>query len=144
MKRLLYCILLLFLTLTPLFSQEAVIINKTGFDIYNIYLSPSGMEQWSKDLLPNDVILSNQYKVLDLSSYEDEFIFDFRFIDVDGDEYIKKNVDLNLHRKMIEHPVAGCAEDLPLLTPRSYRHLCFYKSQNWCPYTRYRNSLDPL
>ncbi|MBN2657829.1 MAG: hypothetical protein JXR86_12270 [Spirochaetales bacterium] len=84
-----------------LFSQEAVIINKTGFDLYNIYVSPSGMEEWSDDLQPYDVIVKDGYRILDLHSYEGEFLFDFRFIDVDGDEYIKKNVDLNLHRKVV-------------------------------------------
>ncbi|MBB6480780.1 hypothetical protein [Spirochaeta isovalerica] len=86
---------------TLLFSQEAVIINKTGFDLYNIYVSPTGMEDWSDDLQPFDVILKDSYRILDLKSYNGEFLFDFRFVDVDGDEYIKKNVDLNLHRKVV-------------------------------------------
>lgn len=86
---------------TLLFSQEAVIINKTGFDLYNIYVSPTGMEDWSDDLQPFDVILKDSYRILDLKSYNGEFLFDFRFVDVDGDEYIKKNVDLNLHRKVL-------------------------------------------
>ncbi len=90
MKRFIYFILIIYVNIIPLVSQEAVIINKTGFDIYNIYLTPSGMDQWSDDIQPFDVIRNGQYKVLDLSSYENEFIFDFRFIDVDGDEYIKK------------------------------------------------------
>jgi hypothetical protein len=94
-------LLLIITSLFPLISQEAVVINKTGFDLYNIYLSPAGLEQWSDDIQPFDVILNDQYKILDLSIYDDETVFDFRFIDVDGDEYIKKNVDLNLHRKVV-------------------------------------------
>lgn len=94
---------LLFITFSffPLFSQEAVIINKTGFDLYNVYLSPAGQEEWSDDLQPFDIILKDRYKILDLSSYGEVIQFDFRFIDVDGDEYIKKNVDINLHRKVV-------------------------------------------
>lgn len=88
-------------SLGQLFSQEAVIINKTGFDIYNVYISPAGQEEWSEDLQPFDVILKDHHKMLGLSHYGDNFQFDFRFIDVDGDEYIKKNVDLNLHRKVV-------------------------------------------
>ncbi|MBI9096905.1 MAG: hypothetical protein JEY91_00435 [Spirochaetaceae bacterium] len=87
-------------TLLKLFSQEVVVINKTGFDIYNVYISPSGLEQWSEDLQPFDVILKDRYKIIDVSAY-DETYFDFRFIDIDGDEYIKKNVDLKLHRKVV-------------------------------------------
>lgn len=94
-------LILLIASLFQLFSQEAVIINKTGFDLYNVYLTPSGMEEWSEDLQPYDVILSGQHKIMDLSEFPDEFLFDFRFIDVDGDEYIKKNVDINLHRKVV-------------------------------------------
>ncbi|MDA3809856.1 MAG: hypothetical protein PF518_05930 [Spirochaetaceae bacterium] len=94
--------LVLFISLFfQLFSQEAVIVNKTGFDLYNVYLTPSGMEQWSEDVQPFDIILDGNYKIIDLSSFENETVFDFRFIDVDGDEYIKKNVDLNLHRKVV-------------------------------------------
>lgn len=97
-------IILLFLfsaSLSPLISQEAVVINKTGFDLYNVYISPAGQEKWSEDLQPYDVIMNDRYKLLDLSTYLDETVFDFRFIDVDGDEYIKKNVDLSLHRKVV-------------------------------------------
>ena len=101
MKAYIFCIMLAVLSVVQLFSQEVVLINKTGFDLYNVYLTPSGLEQWSEDLQPFDVILSGQYKILDLSVYEGEYLFDFRFIDVDGDEYIKKNVDLNLHRKVV-------------------------------------------
>ncbi len=92
---------LMIFSLGQLFTQEAVIINKTGFDIYNVYLSPAGQEEWSEDLQPFDVILKDHHKILDLSPYSDVFQFDFRFIDVDGDEYIKKNVDLSLHRKVV-------------------------------------------
>ena len=101
MKAVSVALLLLISSLFHIFSQEAVVINKTGFDLYNIYISPSGLEDWSDDLQPFDVILSDQYKILDLSQFEDESVFDFRFIDVDGDEYVKKNVDLNLHRKVV-------------------------------------------
>jgi len=100
-RKLFLTVILFIFPFFSLVSQEAVIINKTGFDIYNIYLSPSGLEDWSDDLQPFDVIQKDQYKILELSEYEDETVFDFRFIDVDGDEYIKKNVDLNLHRKVV-------------------------------------------
>lgn len=78
-----------------------MIINKTGFDLYNIYVSPAGSEEWSEDLQPFDVILKDQYKILELENYKDEYLFDFRFVDVDGDEYIKKNIDISLHRKVV-------------------------------------------
>lgn len=94
-------ILILIFSLSSVVAQEAVIINKTGFDIYNVYVSPAGLESWSNDLQPFDVIQGDHYKILDLSSYEEETVFDFRFIDVDGDEYVKKNIDLNLHRKVV-------------------------------------------
>lgn len=100
-KKLIALLFCSFIVLSGTLAQEAVIINKTGFDLYNIYTSPSGLEEWSEDLQPYDVILKEGYKILDLSSYEGEVLFDFRFIDVDGDEYVKKNVDLNLHRKVV-------------------------------------------
>lgn len=101
MKIKFFSLIMFIIALFQNFSQEAVIINKTGFDLYNVYLTPSGMEEWSEDLQPFDVILSDQYKILDLSAFEGEYIYDFRFIDVDGDEYIKKNVDINFHRKVV-------------------------------------------
>jgi hypothetical protein len=101
MKRKFFSLLILLSVSFYIFSQEAVIINKTGFDLYNVYLTPSGMEEWSEDIQPYDVILNGQYKVMDLSSFSGESVFDFRFIDVDGDEYIKKNVDINLHWKVV-------------------------------------------
>lgn len=101
LRRISLTVILLFSFICALFGQEAVIINKTGFDIYNIYASPAGAENWSDDLQPHNVILKDGYQILNLSSYKGETLFDFRFIDVDGDEYIKKNVDLNLHRKVV-------------------------------------------
>ena len=99
-KRIALTLILIF-SFSFLFSQEAVIINKTGFDLYNIYVSPAGMEEWSEDLQPYDVVLKEGYKILDLKEYEGERLFDFRFVDVDGDEYVKNNIDLNLHRKVV-------------------------------------------
>lgn len=101
-KRFALVFFLTFLAAFPaVYAQNAVIINKTGFDIYNVYLSPAGLEEWSADLQPHDVILKDGFKELDLQSYGGETFFDFRFIDVDGDEYFKKNVDLTLHRKVV-------------------------------------------
>ncbi|QEN07815.1 hypothetical protein EXM22_07360 [Oceanispirochaeta crateris] len=93
----------LFFSLTSLFSVELVLINKTETPLFEVYAVPADTENWGYDKLPFDVILPGDYVVLEVELDEEKPI-NFRFVDEDGDLYLKYNVDISSRRKILILP----------------------------------------
>jgi len=70
------------------------IVNNTGYTVYYVYISETTSDSWGSDRLRSDQVLSNGQSVsLELPHYIGVVnSYDFRLVDLDGDEYIKKNV----------------------------------------------------
>ncbi len=84
-------------------SLELVFINKTDSPLFEVYAVPSDTGSWGYDKLPYDVILPGEYAVLDLDLDESKPA-NFRFIDEDGDIYLKYDVDISTRRKILISP----------------------------------------
>ena len=70
------------------------IVNKTGYTIYYIYLSPSDSDRWGADRLGSNVLRNgNSFTVSSLSLNNN--LYDIRLIDEDDDTYTLRNVRLN-------------------------------------------------
>jgi len=80
-------------------QRQAVIINKTGFDIYHLFISSTDSEDWGKDQIPFDVILNGDYKILDLDDGASSY--DFRFVDEDDDTYYKYEISISERKKVV-------------------------------------------
>ncbi|MDA3955596.1 hypothetical protein [Oceanispirochaeta sp.] len=102
MKKVLALFLLLF-CIHSLFAVELVLINKTDTPLFEVYAIPSDTENWGYDKLPYDVIIPGDHAVLELELDESKPV-NFRFIDEDGDLYLKYNVDISERRKILISP----------------------------------------
>ncbi len=62
------------------------------FTIHFVYISPSESDSWGRDRLGTDNILAPEERImLEL----EKGTYDIRIVDEDGEEYIKRNLQLN-------------------------------------------------
>ena len=71
-------------------------INSTGYDIKELYVSPTSHDDWYDDLLKGQTVSDGESFTITIPDYEDsELLFDAMAVDVDGDEYSKFEIDLS-------------------------------------------------
>ncbi len=93
-------------------AGEIVLVNKTGFILYEVFFTPQESSDWGEDILPYDVILPDGYASLDVDESAGSGIFKIRLIDEDGEIYLKHNINLDVRRKILVQP-----KDLLALSP---------------------------
>lgn len=72
-------------------SSTVTIVNRADWDIYELYLSPVGDDEWGPDQLGEDVIGKGDSFELHSIPCDD---YDVMIVDEDGDECIIEEVDL--------------------------------------------------
>jgi hypothetical protein len=92
-------ILLLATSSTVLFAQQNFTVtftNDTGYDINELYISPSVSDDWHDDLLGGLSIRNGSSMDVSVPVLEDDVrLYDILAIDVDGDRYEMFEVDLS-------------------------------------------------
>ncbi|MDL2254189.1 hypothetical protein LJC49_09035 [Ruminococcaceae bacterium OttesenSCG-928-I18] len=78
------------------YSQDFTILNSTGVDIYELYISPTGVDEWGEDALGEDVLANGESAtvVFDVVA-TDGITWDIATVDADGDEAVFPSVDLS-------------------------------------------------
>jgi hypothetical protein len=76
------------------FDGYVEVTNKTGFDIYYLYVSPGKAKTWEEDVLGKDVLKNGQTVRVTVNGAKSEY-FDIRAEDEDGDTYTLWNVDIS-------------------------------------------------
>jgi hypothetical protein len=73
---------------------SVTIVNKTGYTVYFVYISPATEREWGEDMLGNDEILLTGGSVTVRLSYSLNVAnrYDIKLEDKDGDTYTKRNV----------------------------------------------------
>ena len=69
-----------------------IIWNKTGRDIYFLYLSPSGQESWGRDRLNKEVLQDESSTVCDVPQNR---YWDLKIVFEDGDSYTWRQIDID-------------------------------------------------
>lgn len=69
------------------------VTNKTGFDIYHLYISDVGDNEWGEDILDVDVLENGNKVRVDITGYKKPN-FDIQAVDEDGDTYTLENVNV--------------------------------------------------
>jgi hypothetical protein len=95
-----------------LWGVDLVLVNKTGFPLFEVYISSQDSSGWGEDLLPYDVIMPDSYATISVDAPEEGTLYKVRLIDEDGEIYLKHNVDLSLRKKVLIQP-----KDLLALSP---------------------------
>jgi hypothetical protein len=71
-------------------------INSTGYDITELYVSPTSHDDWYDDLLNGQSVSDGDSIYIDIPDYEDsKLLFDAMAVDIDGDEYSRFEIDLS-------------------------------------------------
>lgn len=75
-------------------SMYVNVTNKTGHDIYFLYISDVGDNEWGEDILDVDVLESGDTVRVNITGYNNPK-FDIQAEDEDGDTYTLKNINVN-------------------------------------------------
>lgn len=79
-----------------LFAQEeVVVINRTGYDIHFLFISPESSDSWGEDLLGDSEILSDgSHTSVSVPGVGKYCVFDLKAVDLDDDTYVQWGLNL--------------------------------------------------
>lgn len=75
-------------------DRKVKVINKTKTPIFAFYASRTSTSDWEEDILGDDVIMPGESLLIDIDDGTGACKFDFKGEFEDGDEVVKKNVDV--------------------------------------------------
>lgn len=76
--------------------EGVLFINSSGYDMVELYVSPTSHDDWYDDLLSGQTVGDGESVYIDIPDYEDtELVFDTMAVDIDGDEYSRFEIDLS-------------------------------------------------
>ena len=97
MKERIFVVFLLLLS-TVIFGEAlngVLFINSTGYEISELYVSPTSHDDWYDDILNGQIVSDGERIYINIPDYEDsDLLFDAMAVDIDGDEYSKFEIDL--------------------------------------------------
>ena len=74
---------------------EVIVLNRTGYDIYYLYISPESSDSWGDDLLGDEEILADgSHASVAVPGLGKFCVFDLKAVDLDDDSYVKWDLDL--------------------------------------------------
>lgn len=74
--------------------QDFILVNETGVVIYNIYISPSDVNDWEEDVLGPDVFMDGDETTIQFHPMEDACLWDLKVTDKEGNAIIWYDIDL--------------------------------------------------
>jgi len=66
-------------------SERFTVINQTGYDIREVYISPSRNNDWEEDVLGRDLLEDESRTVIDFTRSEDVCLWDMKVVYTDDD-----------------------------------------------------------
>jgi len=73
---------------------DFTLINKTGIDIYELYISASDAEYWEDNILGSVVLEDNTYVDIEFSPYAVSAFWDIMIVDYEGTSVIFEELNL--------------------------------------------------
>lgn len=92
MKRLCGAVLALIVMLAPALALELIIVNKSEYDIHELYVSRSKSSKWGPDQLRKDTIDAGERFTL---RNIDPGTYDLKVVDEDGTECVIEEADFD-------------------------------------------------
>lgn len=74
--------------------QDFTLINKTGYDLDQVYVSPSNSTDWHEDILGRDVLGDDETCDIHFSRSEDTCLWDLRAVYTDNSAVVWEDIDL--------------------------------------------------
>ena len=112
MNRLLFFALvcLLATTATTLAGkQDFTLLNKTGFDIHEIYVSPHSSNEWEEDVMGKGVLVDGQSVAVRFDRANKAKEWDLKVVDKEGKAIVWEKIDLSEITKLTIHYKDGKA-----------------------------------
>ncbi len=75
-------------------DRHVKIINDTGFDIVHFYGSQVDAKTWEEDILGQDLLAAGDSVDINFDDGTGYCMFDFRAVFEDGDELVRKNINV--------------------------------------------------
>ena len=91
---LLFAFLFAALTQVRAGDQDFTLVNKTGFDIHSVFVSPHSADDWEEDVLGKDVLTDGDHVAIKFSRTAKGKMWDLKVADKDGKGYIWENINL--------------------------------------------------
>jgi hypothetical protein len=94
MKKSIFAVMAVVMVMALSVAAEAAkidIINKTGVEIHELYLSDSGTDDWEEDVLGEDTLPNGKTLRIDVSGSVDSF--DLKIVDEEGDSLEFRKLD---------------------------------------------------
>lgn len=75
-------------------NLDFTLVNKTGLDINEVYLSPTSDSEWGEDVMGKDILKNGEKVDITFSSAETECNWDLKIVDEDDDDIIWTKLNL--------------------------------------------------
>ena len=110
-RSVLIALFLLFATAGPVFAgkQDFTLINQTGFDIHEVYLSPHGGDDWEEDVMGKGILADGQSVAIKFARTDKTKEWDLKVVDKDGKAIVWEKLDFLEISKVTLHYKDGKA-----------------------------------
>lgn len=75
-------------------DQDFVLVNKTGYDIDEVYVSPANSKHWGEDIMGKDILENGDRVTIEFSHKEKECVWDMKIVFEDEEEAVWEDFDL--------------------------------------------------
>lgn len=75
-------------------EQDFLLHNNSGFEIHELYVSPTSTNEWEEDVLGQDVLPDGESTHISFDDSESEANWDIMIKDAEGNEHFWHNIDL--------------------------------------------------
>lgn len=85
--------------------QDFVLVNKTGYDISEVYISPSKVDDWEEDVLGDTILTDDESRLIRFKRAGKTCIWDLKVVyDDDDSSAVWDNIDLcRVHKITIRY-----------------------------------------
>ena len=90
-------------------KQDFTLINKTGFDIHEVYVAPHGSDAWQDDVLGKTMLVNGGTVKINFERQIKDKDWDLKVVDKDGKATTWEKLDLLTISKVTLHFDAGKA-----------------------------------
>jgi len=75
-------------------DQDFTVVNKTGIEIHQLFVTPHDSDDWEDDILGEDTLANGEQVDIKFSRKEKADMWDLKVVDADGNEVTWENLDL--------------------------------------------------
>lgn len=75
-------------------AQDFTLVNKTGFDIHSVFVSPHSTDEWEEDILGRDVLSNGDHVDIKFNRATKGKVWDLKVADKGGKEFVWESINL--------------------------------------------------